>query len=329
MKLWGKKAVYGSLSAPQSVGVNIGGYWKRGAGQLSSLSNAQNWDLRLNWRHFAFFLGVPVAIASYESIGDRYWIETLGIPTSVAFHMGHAIIPWWISAICTKGAMELLRRWKPNLLVLALCGALLANVVTAPYVHWVSTQFLSEQELAPSEGLQFFRESAQAGLLWMMVTFLFDRFLGFRIFRYDGQTITDVRFFEQPELADPTDAVETVRLLPEPRFLERVRPLIKVNDVTVLKAEEHYIRIFVQDREELVLYRFSDAVAEMGPSLGCQVHRSYWVAFDAIERVETEERKLTLYLKSGQAVPVSARYQEIVRQRTKDLKLPAGTATDS
>lgn len=294
---------------------------------LSSLSNEQNWDLSLNWRHFAFFLGVPVAIATYESIGDRYWIETLGVPMSVAFHMGHAIIPWWISAACTKGAMELLRRWKPNLLILTLCGALMADVIAMPYVHWVSTQFLADRGLSSSEGFQFLRETAQAGVLWILITFAFDRFLGFRIYRYEGPTLTDVSFFEtSPGTNKDKEGDGLKRGLPAPRFLERVQPHAQAENVLLLKAEEHYIRIFLDDREELVLYRFSDAVAELDTGLGCQVHRSYWVSFRSIERIETGDRKITLHLTLGLQVPVSARYQEIVRQRTKDLKLqPAET----
>ena len=288
---------------------------------LSSLSNEQNWDLRLNWRHFAFFLGVPIAIAAYESIGDRYWIETLGIPTSVAFHMGHAIVPWWISAACTKGAMELLRRWKPNLLILTLCGAVMADIIAVPYVHWVSTQFLADKGLASSEGFQFLRETAQAGLLWILITFAFDRFFGFRIYRYEGPSQAPVSFFDTSSKTPNETDSETEALIRRPRFLERVSPHIQAKDVSLLKAEEHYIRIFMKGTDELVLYRFSDAVTEMDPSLGCRVHRSYWVSFDSIERIETTDRKLTLHLKSGLTVPVSARYQEIVRQQTKDLDL--------
>gem|GEM_PF-4484026 len=288
---------------------------------MSSLSNEQNWDLSLNWRHFAFFLGVPVAIAAYESIGDRYWIENLGIPMSIAFHMGHAIVPWWISAACTKGAMELLRRWKPNLLILTLCGALMADVIAVPYVQWISSQFLSGLGLESSDGYQFLREVAQAGLLWILVTFVFDRFLGFRIYRYDGPTLTDISFLETSPGADTEVLRELNRKVPSPRFLERVQPRAEAENVLLLKAEEHYIRIFLDDREELVLYRFSDAVAELDAQLGCQVHRSYWVSFRSIGRIETGERKITLHLTSGLKVPVSARYQEIVRQRTKDLKL--------
>ena len=42
---------------------------------------------------------------------------------------------------------------------------------------------------------------------------------------------------------------------------------------------------------------------------------SYWVALSAIDRIEGAERKLTITLANGMMIPVSARYQEIVRQR--------------
>ena len=47
-----------------------------------------------------------------------------------------------------------------------------------------------------------------------------------------------------------------------------------------LKAEDHYLRAFAPDREEMFLMRLRDAVAILPADAGVQVHRSWWVARD-------------------------------------------------
>jgi len=55
----------------------------------------------------------------------------------------------------------------------------------------------------------------------------------------------------------------------------------------------------------LLLLRLSDAVAELGPTLGRQVHRSYWVARRAVSSVERDRYRVRLILRNGARVPVS------------------------
>ena len=72
-----------------------------------------------------------------------------------------------------------------------------------------------------------------------------------------------------------------------------------------LKGEDHYVRAIGDTREELVLIRLRDAVAELGDAAGTQVHRSWWVAKDAVTRINREGRSATLILTNGSEVPVS------------------------
>jgi len=57
--------------------------------------------------------------------------------------------------------------------------------------------------------------------------------------------------------------------------------------------------------ESLVLLRLSDAIREVGDTAGAQVHRSHWVAWDAITAARREGDRAILTLKTGTEIPVS------------------------
>jgi DNA-binding LytR/AlgR family response regulator len=61
--------------------------------------------------------------------------------------------------------------------------------------------------------------------------------------------------------------------------------------------------------------RLSDAVAAIGPDLGLQVHRSWWVAEDAICEFTKSNDRSHLKLRNGLLVPVGRTYTAAVRAR--------------
>jgi DNA-binding LytR/AlgR family response regulator len=88
--------------------------------------------------------------------------------------------------------------------------------------------------------------------------------------------------------------------------------------VFVNVSEDHYLRIFTDQGEELILMRLSDALLELELAKGMQTHRSWWVAHAAIADMRRTQGKLTLLLKSGLTVPVSRSFDKAV----KDTCLP-------
>lgn len=87
--------------------------------------------------------------------------------------------------------------------------------------------------------------------------------------------------------------------------------------VLAVEAEDHYLRLYLADgRKPLVLYRLRDALAELTPLDGEQVHRGYWVAGRAVRGLERRDgRKWGLRLQTGLLVPVSATFLPMVRKR--------------
>lgn len=109
----------------------------------------------------------------------------------------------------------------------------------------------------------------------------------------------------------PEPQVETPPA-PQARFLDRL-PAHLGTDLLALEMEDHYVRAHTALGSELILLRMRDAAAELEGIDGAQVHRSWWVARDAVEDVKRDGRNLRLVLPGGLEAPVS-------RTRTSELK---------
>jgi DNA-binding LytR/AlgR family response regulator len=79
-----------------------------------------------------------------------------------------------------------------------------------------------------------------------------------------------------------------------------------------LQADGHYLNVHTDAGCDMILYRFSDALNELSDSEGMRVHRSWWVAERAVERMENGEK---LVLVNGITLPVSRSYRVQVRER--------------
>lgn len=99
-----------------------------------------------------------------------------------------------------------------------------------------------------------------------------------------------------------------------PRFLERLPPKLRGAEVWAVEAEDHYLRLHTSRGQDLILLRLADAVAELDGIEGAQVHRSWWVARDAIADVRRGDGRATLTLKDGSEVPVSRTYAKLLRE---------------
>jgi DNA-binding LytR/AlgR family response regulator len=128
-------------------------------------------------------------------------------------------------------------------------------------------------------------------------------------------------FVEQRMRAQADAEMERVASLPQrdapaatpPDFFRRIPPALG-RDLLALEMEDHYLRIHTALGSDLVLMRLRDALAELGPSRGRQVHRSWWVAEGALAKAERADGRLVLVLRNGLSVPVSKTYRNQVKQ---------------
>ena len=121
-----------------------------------------------------------------------------------------------------------------------------------------------------------------------------------------------------PSGSAPAPAVEEApdTNLPSPspraRFLDRLPPSVG-SRLLCLSMEDHYVRAHGPAGSALILMRMRDAVEELDGVPGLQVHRSWWVAGDAVDYVERDGDRMRLRLVNGLLVPVARSQTGAVR----------------
>jgi hypothetical protein len=91
-------------------------------------------------------------------------------------------------------------------------------------------------------------------------------------------------------------------------------PLERRGAIHAFAAEDHYLRVYTDRGEALILLRFGDALAEVAALDGLRVHRSWWVAREAVQAAERDGDRVALLLPNGLRVPVSRTYLLAVRE---------------
>ena len=96
--------------------------------------------------------------------------------------------------------------------------------------------------------------------------------------------------------------------------MQRIDPHLR-GKLLAISVQDHYVDVYTSAGKARVLLRLSDAIAEADPVEGTQVHRSHWVAWQAVEAVEREGLKMFLRLTDGLRVPVSKNHRDKVEER--------------
>lgn len=284
----------------------------------------------LSGTHLAYFVGVPSVIAFYAGLNNWEIRHAVGIGGSLTFYAAHAYLPWWTTCLSTTFFKRVLAQWKPPWLLLLLLGHCLGASIVLPYSNWLmglyesaiaglgvthsQTEFLSAE---------FWMYMTRAGAIWFGINFLFDRFFGLPLYRYVIPRGCSDTVAAAADAAAPLTGHEWDGHTPA--FISRLPNKLTPDDIVAIKAEQHYIKIFGPEKNHMVLYRFSDAVNELPPELGKQVHRSYWVKTGAIASVHARAKDFYLNMVNGQKVPVSGPYQGMIRElaRTENIEVKA------
>ncbi len=98
------------------------------------------------------------------------------------------------------------------------------------------------------------------------------------------------------------------------KILERLPVHLQSSELYALSAEDHYVRVYTSKGEDLILMRLSDAVTETGSFEGLQVHRSWWVAKDAVKKITTKGRTAEIALSNDVIAPVSRNSLKTLRE---------------
>ena len=112
------------------------------------------------------------------------------------------------------------------------------------------------------------------------------------------------------EAASARPSAET----PAAPFLDRVPERLGRN-LLHLHMQDHYVEVHTDEGSDLLLLRFRDALREVEGIDGAQVHRSHWVARNAVAGVVRRDGRIALRLVNGNEVPVSRSFAPALRDR--------------
>lgn len=205
---------------------------------------------------------------------------------------------------------ERLVYWIPTMLVGAVVGGLIANAYSA----WPA---LDDRPILRGVMMAVTITIPLSVLVWAMTTILASdewRSSNLLGFVWPVFLVTAVMTVIGHMLDRPTETHAGAPEAAPARFLDRLPPRLRGAALHAVQAEDHYLRLHTDRGSDLILMRLSDAVAELEGLEGAQVHRSWWVARDAVTGARRGDGRATLTLKGGIEAPVSRRYAPALRK---------------
>ncbi len=100
----------------------------------------------------------------------------------------------------------------------------------------------------------------------------------------------------------------------EAAFRRRLSAKRRTARLIAVEAHDHYLRVHTDAGEELITLRFADALDDLALAHGWRVHRSWWVAADAVEAVRWRKGAGEVQLAGGLTAPVSRTYAPVLRE---------------
>jgi hypothetical protein len=278
-----------------------------------------------------FLLLIPLVISLWFAVLQIRPVGELGFAAGWLYLGSRIMVAWWGAHLGTLLARHLVRDRNWRLWRILLLGFLIAWLPLLGLFHlhlqFISVLYpdhpgsLSLRELTFSSDylLRLTSRSLPTFLpLWMGVVHAYRRQFG--VDWYGARSASpDVSASDvalpQVVLPAAVTAAPPVAVVARPAFLQQSK-LPAPARVQTLKAAEHYIEVVTDCGNDLLRYRFNDAIREMQPlDCGAQVHRSWWVSWDSVARLVQRSGGLELLLHDGRSIPVSQAYKSEVRRR--------------
>jgi len=243
-------------------------------------------------RHLPWVIGLAVVMAVIGPFGS-YDYMTLGTRLVYFVLVGAS---FWLLIMLTAAllnGLEMLERW-PMAARMALAGL----VASAPGTAMI---FVVHGWLVRPIPLRFAPHVfSEAAFLSVVISVVVGLSIDWRLHALADSERARVADLPQPPSTSAPD------------FFRRIPPALG-RDLLALEMEDHYLRIHTALGSDLILLRLRDALGELGPERGLQVHRSWWVAKGAAASVDRGSGRTLLVLRNGLQVPVSKSFRDHVK----------------
>jgi LytTr DNA-binding domain len=235
------------------------------------------------WLSFARSIAVPVAAAVFLTLTDAFGLEVLPL--------GERFLYWLLllgmgqaGSLAIRASLDRIQLSPPRLVLAGFLRSVLLSLPVTVAV-WLVTALALSQPLRAARLPEFYLPVLVVVAAMVCINHLVQR---------------------RPVETHAADAGHEPQQGAQPApILARLPHKLRTAKLHAVQAEDHYIRLYTSAGSDLVLLRFSDALAELRGLEGAQVHRSWWVARGAVESSRREDGKLYLLLRDGTKAPVS------------------------
>lgn len=281
-----------------------------------------------------FFVAIPLVTALVFAVVRSGMAALMPFPEGWLFWSALMLPAWAAMALMAAITHRVLRPWSPPLWLICIVSSISQAIVFSPlyraFHRWAAAALVTASGQAygdwplPNLSLEYagylLWALAPGAAVWMSVNYFYDRVLGVPRYRYDPNAMPGDVEAAAPgaatELTDPAPPPVDVAPSAERSLLLRSSRLPATAEIWALSAEEHYVCLHAEAGNDLVRYRFSDALEEFAATPGgMQVHRSWWVRLDRVRRWQARGRSCQLELANGLRVPVSLAFREAVLAR--------------
>lgn len=260
----------------------------------------------LGWYRAGYASDYPLAVSLLD------WLMNF-VALWIAFDLGSRLIAF------------LLRPWTPPLWGILVVGGVAGVAVSRPLrsaIREITSSLVpnvpSEIAFPPNlvwEEYVFAYASVIAVpiLIWVVVNYIYVEALDVPRFGHVPKK-SDAKHTSRVSVANAENQGSTATLpLHQLDFVKKLSGGPHT-EIGALQAEDHYLRVHTNQNNELIRYRFSDALEEVQHLPGLQVHRSFWINTTAIDHIRRSGRSYEIVLKSGLEVPVSRSYRYAVKE---------------
>lgn len=130
---------------------------------------------------------------------------------------------------------------------------------------------------------------------------------------------------EQPELGLSEDGQTSCDMTPSDGPKDEASAVLRIgtrsfdpSTIDLISVDDHLLRLSIAGRIEIVHGTLANALEHLDPQVGIQVHRASWVAFRVIDRIEFQEKRAVVVLKSGDVLAVSRNRRREVEAAFQD-----------
>jgi hypothetical protein len=298
--------------------------------RLSALSRAQ----------VIYLLVVPLALIAFNASARWSINYDLTLSQVLAISLALNAVPWWGLLLVMWPVHRLLGPFKLPLWGLTTIATLLTGILLHGYLKFCFAQigFFAPSFLQAKATAQFgftlpylllFIKCALPTVLTTTVCIqVCENFLGLGWWQQRLAASPRSTLFEDADashsVAPPLDFMAPAKTAMSARasFLRHSK-LPETAIVLALEAEDHYLRIYAESGSDLIRYRFTDALTELGHTYGLRVHRSWWVNSECALHFTATGKVAEITLTNGLRVPGSLRYRSAVE---RELGAPKGRA---